>query len=71
MHLPSYLKSASVRDPISGLYPFMAAGSNGNTSASFELLRANPNLVVGGTQASVDDEENDKKRKRHSSMETE
>ena len=57
-------KSASVRDPISGLYPFMAAGSNGNTSASFELLRASPNLVVGGTHASVDDEENEKKRKR-------
>jgi len=64
-------KSASLRDPISGLYPFMAAGSNDNTSASFELLRANPNLVVGGIQASIEDEENEKKRKRDSSMETE
>lgn len=65
-------KSASVRDPTTGLYPFMAAGSNGyKISASFELLRANPNLVVGGTQASVDDEENEKKRKKSLSMETE
>ena len=62
-------KAASVRDSTTGLYPFMAAGSNGNISASFELLRANPNLVVGGIQASVDDEENEKKRKRSSSME--
>jgi len=59
-------KAASVRDPISGLYPFMAASSNDNISASFELLRANPNLV-----ALVDDEENEKKRKRSLSMETE
>lgn len=64
-------KSASLRDPTTGLYPFMAAGSNDNISASFELLRANPNLVAGGIHASIDNGENDKKRKRNSSTEAE
>jgi len=59
-------KAASVRDPVTRLYPFMLAGSNVRTTASFKLLLADPNLVLGGTQ--VDAGENDKKRKRSPSM---
>ena len=54
--------AASVRDPITGLYPFMLAGSSGNAPAAFLLLLADPNLVLDGAQA--DAGENDKKRKR-------
>mmetsp|Transcript_38629 Transcript_38629/g.81227 ORF Transcript_38629/g.81227 Transcript_38629/m.81227 type:complete len:257 (+) Transcript_38629:526-1296(+) len=57
-------KSASVCDPVSGLYPFMIAASNDNIAASFSLLLADPNLVIGGIQ--MDD--TNKKRKRSPSM---
>ena len=55
-------KSASVRDPVSGLYPFMLAASNGLVAATFSLLLADPNLVLGGTQCN----NTYKKRKRSS-----
>lgn len=61
-------KAAIVRDPLTGLYPFMLAGSNGNTAAAFELLLLDPNLVLGGIPADEDDEDNDRKRKRSPSM---
>eukprot|EP00984_Skeletonema_dohrnii_P030785 scaffold22545_cov107-Skeletonema_dohrnii-CCMP3373.AAC.1 len=61
-------KAAVIRDPVSGLYPFMLAGSNENTAASFELLLSDPNLVLGGIPADEDDVENDRKRKRSPSM---
>eukprot|EP00579_Thalassiosira_antarctica_P011325 CAMPEP_0201915224 /NCGR_PEP_ID=MMETSP0903-20130614/5208_1 /ASSEMBLY_ACC=CAM_ASM_000552 /TAXON_ID=420261 /ORGANISM="Thalassiosira antarctica, Strain CCMP982" /LENGTH=550 /DNA_ID=CAMNT_0048450795 /DNA_START=38 /DNA_END=1690 /DNA_ORIENTATION=+ len=59
-------KSVSVRDPVSGLYPFMLAASNDNIAASFSLLLADPSLVLGGTQ--VDTVDSNKKRKRSPSM---
>ncbi len=46
-------KAASVRDPVTNLYPFMLAGMHGNTDAAFTLLLANPTLVIGGNQAKV------------------
>lgn len=61
-------KAAIVRDPLTGLYPFMLAGSNGNTAAAFELLLSDPNLVLGGIPADENNEENDRKRKRSPSM---
>eukprot|EP00984_Skeletonema_dohrnii_P030579 scaffold22177_cov90-Skeletonema_dohrnii-CCMP3373.AAC.1 len=61
-------KAAVIRDPVTGLYPFMLAGSNENTAAAFELLLSDPNLVLGGIPADEDDEENDRKRKRSPSM---
>mmetsp|Transcript_37971 Transcript_37971/g.66565 ORF Transcript_37971/g.66565 Transcript_37971/m.66565 type:complete len:637 (-) Transcript_37971:76-1986(-) len=59
-------KSVSVRDPVSGLYPFMLAASNDNIAASFSLLLADPSLVLGGTQ--VDTVDSNKKRKRSPPM---
>jgi hypothetical protein len=53
-------KAASVRDPVTNLYPFMLAGMHGNTDAAFTLLLSNPTLVVVGNQAKVDS----RKRKR-------
>jgi hypothetical protein len=53
-------KAASVRDPVTNLYPFMLAGMHGNTDAAFTLLLANPTLVIDGNQAKVDS----RKRKR-------
>jgi hypothetical protein len=63
-------KAAVIRDPVTGLYPFMLAGSNGNAAAAFDLLLADPNLVLGGIPADEDDggEENGKKRKRSPTM---
>mmetsp|Transcript_17161 Transcript_17161/g.26881 ORF Transcript_17161/g.26881 Transcript_17161/m.26881 type:complete len:958 (-) Transcript_17161:146-3019(-) len=61
-------KAAIVCDPLTGLYPFMLAGSNGNAAAAFELLLSDPNLVLGGIPADEDDEEKDRKRKRSPSM---
>ena len=46
-------KSASVRDPLSGLYPFMLAASNGQIAVSFNLLLADPSLVVGSTNGDI------------------
>ena len=59
-------KACIVPDPDSGLYPFMLAANNENTAAAFELLLADPNLVLGGIP--VDEEEGGKKRKRSPSM---
>ena len=42
------LKATSTRDPISGLHPFMMTGSNANITSSFNLLLADPSLVLGG-----------------------
>jgi hypothetical protein len=56
---------------VTHLYPFMLAGCNGSAAAAFDLLLADPNLVLGGITADVDDDdekENDKKRKRSTSM---
>ena len=53
-------KAASVRDPVTNLYPFMLAGMHGNTDAAFTLLLANPTLVIVGNQAKV----GSRKRKR-------
>jgi hypothetical protein len=44
----------------------MLAANNDNTAAAFELLLADPNLVLGGIP--VDEEEGGKKRKRSPSM---
>ena len=60
-------KGVSVRDPVSGLYPFMLAASKDNVAASFSLLLANPSLVLGGT-IQVDAVDAKKKRKRSPSM---
>lgn len=59
-------KGASIRDPVTGLYPFMVSASHGNVAASFILLLANPNLVSGGIAQT--EGVNDKKRKRSSSL---
>jgi hypothetical protein len=62
-------KAAVIRDPVTGLYPFMLAGSNDNAAAAFDLLLADPNLVIGGIPVDEDDGgENGKKRKRSPSM---
>jgi hypothetical protein len=65
-------QAAIIQDPVTGLYPFMLAGSNGNTAAAFDLLLSEPNLVLGGILADQDeddaDEENVRKRKRSPSM---
>jgi hypothetical protein len=53
--------AASIRDPMTGLFPFQLAASNGNYKASYTLLLANPNLVSSGIKVS------DRKRKRSSS----
>ena len=57
---------ASARNPVTGLYPFMLAGSIVNVDGSFSLLLANPSLVVGGTQ--IADFADTKKKKRNISM---
>ena len=41
----AYKPAASIRDPVTGLYPFQLAASKGNYKASFSLLLENPNLV--------------------------
>ena len=47
----------------------MLAGSNDNAAAAFDLLLADPNLVIGGIPVDEDDGgENGKKRKRSPSM---
>ena len=61
-------KGASVRDPVSGLFPFMLAASNDNVAAAFSLLLADPSLVVGVTEDVQDDVEGGNKRKRSISM---
>ncbi len=72
--LEANLKAASVRDPVTGLYPFMLSASNKNTAATMDLLLANPNLVMsgipgfeGGDGNNDEDGKNDKKRKRSAS----
>lgn len=67
-------KAASVRDPVTGLYPFMLSGINKNTTATLDLLLANPNLVMSGIPGfegedgnNDEDGKNDKKRKRSAS----
>ena len=52
--------AASVRDPVTGMFPFQLAASCNNVEASFNLLLANPNLVSGGIKVG------DRKRKRSS-----
>lgn len=54
-------QAASIREPISGLFPFQLAASIGNHKASFSLLLANPSLVSTGIK------DNDRKRKRNTS----
>jgi len=49
----AYKPAASIRDPITKLYPFQLAASNRNYKASFSLLLENPNLVssaINGTK---------------------
>ncbi|KAK1741058.1 hypothetical protein QTG54_008310 [Skeletonema marinoi] len=58
----AYKHAASIRDPMTGLFPFQLAASNGNYKASYSLLLANPNLVSSGIKVS------DRKRKRSSSV---
>jgi hypothetical protein len=53
--------SASVRDPITNLYPFMLAGISDKMDAAHSLLLANPTLVGGGIPTAVAD---NRKRKR-------
>lgn len=62
--------AATVHDPVSGLYPFMIAGSVDNASAAFKLLLASPNLVAGDFDSLHHgcDEEMSKKRKRSLSL---
>eukprot|EP00984_Skeletonema_dohrnii_P019249 scaffold9166_cov123-Skeletonema_dohrnii-CCMP3373.AAC.3 len=57
----AYKDAASMRDPMTGLFPFQLAASNDNVDSSFSLLLANPNLVSSGIKVS------DRKRKRSSS----
>ena len=42
----AYKPAATMRDPITKLYPFQLAASNNNYKASFSLLLENPNLVA-------------------------
>ena len=56
-------KGASVRDPVSGLYPFMLVASNDHVATSFNLLLADPSLILGGT-SNVPIAGASKKRKR-------
>ena len=64
-HCADSSKAASVRDPVSRLFPFMLAGKNGKTDASFRLLLANPSLVIGEAQ---NDAKMSRKRKRSLAM---
>ncbi len=57
----AYKHAASIRDPMTGLFPFQLAASNGNVEAAHNLLLANPNLVSSGIHV------HDRKRKRSSS----
>eukprot|EP00984_Skeletonema_dohrnii_P014955 scaffold6403_cov128-Skeletonema_dohrnii-CCMP3373.AAC.6 len=57
----AYKDAASIRDPMTGLFPFQLAASNDNVESSFSLLLANPNIVSSGINVS------DRKRKRSSS----
>eukprot|EP00986_Skeletonema_menzelii_P006158 scaffold2330_cov136-Skeletonema_menzelii.AAC.9 len=54
----AYKHAASIRDPVTGLFPFQLAASNGNIEAAFRLHLANPNLVSSGIKVG------DRKRKR-------
>ncbi len=56
-------KAASVRDPVTNLYPFMLAGVHGNTDASFRLLLANHTLIFASKQT-VSNKTDDSKRMR-------
>ena len=61
---------ASVRDPITGIYPFMltaVSDAADSVSSTFSLLLANPSLVMSGIQGEVDTVDN-RKRKRSESM---
>ena len=42
----AYKPAATMRDPITKLYPFQLAASNHNYKASFSILLENPNLVA-------------------------
>ena len=46
-------KAASLRDPVTRLYPFMLASHMTDVSGSLSLLLANPNLVIGGDEVHV------------------
>ena len=59
----AYKHAASIRDPVTGLYPFQLAASVGNFQASHSLLLENP-CVVAPSSATV--KISDKKRKRSS-----
>ena len=75
--LKAYPEGASIRDPVTRLYPFMLAANTqatgayhrslDNVSASFSLLLANPSLVMSGIQEEVDTGDS-RKRKRSASM---
>ena len=72
--LDAYPEGASIRDPVTRLYPFMLAADAQNVystvssvSASFSLLLANPSLVMSGIQEDVDTGDS-RKRKRSASM---
>ena len=72
--LNAYPEGASIRDPVTRLYPFMLAAdaqnvyhAESNVSASFSLLLANPSLVMSGIQEEVDTGDS-RKRKRSASM---
>ena len=60
---------ASVRDPVTGLYPFMLAAGNNearSVSSSFSLLLANPSLIMSGIKEE-DTAGSSRKRKRSDS----
>ena len=70
--LNAYPEGASVRDPVTRLYPFMLAAGSQITnvhyvSASFSLLLSNPSLVMSGIREEVDTGDS-RKRKRSASM---
>jgi DNA/RNA endonuclease G (NUC1) len=56
--------AASIRDPVTGLFPFQLAACHHNYAASFSLLLANPNLVSSAVTGASD--VSDRKRKRSS-----
>jgi hypothetical protein len=56
----AYKHAASIRDPVTGLFPFQLAASTGNYKASYSLLLENPSLVATAPVVNV----SDRKRKR-------